>query len=119
MNCNSGQRKVFADDVVENISQLAKKYGLEDLVVQRTGDPVLVAARGCLKGENDEHGGEKIEIVVHISPNLRGAEARGLNGSEIVSDVPTDVSKAFDLSQVVAKDSVADSSPAQDTEKEC
>ena len=101
MNCNDGQRKVFADEIVASVTELAKSHGLEDVIVHRDADPVLVAARGCLEGN------QKVEIVVQISPDIQKADARSLIGSRVTADATADVYRAFDLSEIVAKDSVA------------
>ena len=111
MNCNSGQLKIFADEVVASMAELAKKHGLEDVIVRRDSDPVLVAARGCLKSEK---GDEKIELVLQISPSFEKAEQRSLIGSNVVEDATRDVFRAFDLSEVVAKDSVAKAALTED-----
>lgn len=117
MNCNSGQLKIFTDEVVTSMTELAKKHGLEDVIVRRESDPVMVAARGCLKNEKGVQGDEKIEFVMQISPSFEKAERRSLVGSEIAEDVSRDIFRAFDLSEVVAKDSVAKA--AQPEDKEC
>lgn len=107
MNCNSGQRKVFADDFVASITELAKKHGLDDVVVHRDADPVLIAARGCLKGDAAENDEQRIEFVVQISPDLGKADERSLEGAEVAGDAIGDVLRAFDLSEVVSSESVA------------
>jgi hypothetical protein len=111
MDCNSGQRKVFADEIVARVTEIVKKHGLDDVVVQRDSNPVLMAARGCLKSED---GDESVEFVLRISPDLSKAEQESQIGARIAADVTADVSHAFDLSDVVAKESVAMASDIED-----
>jgi hypothetical protein len=119
MDCNTGLRKQFADEVVDRISEIAKKHGLDDLVIQRQGDPVLVAARGCLRGEDPSQKGETIELVMHISPNLKMAGERHVVGAELVTEMPGQVFRAFDLSEMVARDSAARAGPPEEDKGEC
>lgn len=111
MDCNTGKRKKFADDLVNAVSELSKKHGLEDVTIHRDANPVMVAVRGCLNSDSEEADKEHIEMVLHISPDLRKAEADSLLGSEVVAGVPQDVFRAFDLSDVVATDSIAKGQP--------
>lgn len=107
MNCDSKLRKIFVDDMVATITELVKKHGLEDMVVHREGDPVVIAVRGCIKNINGGNDEQRIELVVQVSPDLKRAEERSLNGSQVVANATADVFRAFDLSDIVASDSVA------------
>lgn len=117
MDCNSGQRKVFADEMVASVTELVEKYGLEDVVVHRDADPILVAARGCLKDETGEGDDQKIQFTLQISPDLKRAEERSLVGARVASEATGEVSRAFDLSEVVARETVAQAESRE--EEEC
>lgn len=116
MNAMSGNRKAFADAVVEKLTALLKENGLEEVEVHRGGDPVIVAARGCLKGRDGAD--EKVELLLQISSDLQRADERTLVGAQVALDPVRDVSRAFDLSEVVAKDSVARAAEPE-REEEC
>ena len=109
MTCNSEKRKAFAEELVDNITQLAKKHGLEDLVIHRDHNPLMIAVRGCL-GEKD---GEKeyIELAVQLSEDLQQAESLNLTGARMVTEATANVGKAFDLSHMVAHESAAAAAP--------
>lgn len=119
MNCNSGKRKLFADELIASVSELAKKHGLKEMIVRRESDPVMIAARGCLEGDDKDDEREAIELVVHVSPNLSAAERLSLEGAEMQGKVPDDISQAFDLSEVVAVPSVARAAPLQERDDRC
>ena len=106
MTCDTGLRKEFADDLVANVSELAKKYGLDDVVVHRQADPVLVAARGCLRASKKDKG-ERIELVLQISPDIARADVMSIEGAELSPAATLDAARAFDLSEAVARDTVA------------
>lgn len=116
MTCNTGRRKVFADELVASISELAKKHGLEEVVVHRDADPVLVAARGCLRDEKGGDG-EKIELVMQISSNIARAEQRSIIGAQTTTEPGVDIAHAFDLSEAVAKDTVAHAAEPEDDDE--
>lgn len=104
MSCNSGQRKVFADDMVAAVSEIARKHGLSDIEVHRDADPVLVAVRGCLRGERQE---EAVQVLLQVSPDLARADQASLIGAEPAGDPHGEVYRAFDLSEMVARDTAA------------
>lgn len=114
MTCNTGQRKIFADNVVASMTKLAKKHGLEDVVVQRDANPVIVAARGCLRDADGEVSNEKVELLVQVSADLEKADRLSLVSAQVATEPPSDVYRAFDLSDVVAKDSVTRASEPED-----
>ena len=109
MNCNTGQHKVFADDVIASLQEVLKKYGLDEVVVHRESNPVLVAARGSLGGEDEQRG--RVELVLQISPNLEAAEKLSQEMASPVAQVPGPVARAFDLSEMVARETMAAASP--------
>ncbi|NEQ32394.1 MAG: hypothetical protein F6K04_15565 [Leptolyngbya sp. SIO4C5] len=110
MDCNTGQRKAFADDVVASLQAVLKKYELDEVVIHREANPVLVAARGCLK-QAATNKAERIELVLQISPSLQQAEEISQQSALAAVATAVPVAKAFDLSTVVARDTVAKASP--------
>lgn len=110
MDCNTGQRKAFADDVVASLQAVLKKYELDEVVIHREANPVLVAARGCLK-QAATNKAERIELVLQISPSLQQAEEISQQSALAAVATAVPVAKAFDLSTVVARDTVANASP--------
>ena len=110
MDCNTGQRKAFADDVVASLQAVLKKYELDEVVIHREANPVLVAARGCLK-QAATNKAERIELVLQISPSLQQAEEVSQQSALAAVATAVPVAKAFDLSTVVARDTVAKASP--------
>lgn len=110
MSCNEGRRKVFADELVERVAELAKRFGLEEVVVRREADPVLVAARGRLQDDDGRKTKERVELVLQLSPDIARAEAASLLRAEVVA-APSEVGRAFDLSESVGRDTVARAAP--------
>ncbi len=120
MDCNSGKRKAVADALVERVTEVAKEFGLKDLVVHREANPVLVAARGELKGKKAKDGTqdcERIEFVLQISPDIARAEVASVIGADLTPNADLAAHRAFDLSDVVAQDSVARSAPEPDDDR--
>lgn len=110
MDCNTGQRKAFADDVIASLQEVLKKHNLDEVVIHRQANPVLVAARGCLKGEGGAKA-EYVELVLQISPDLKAAEDLSQQAASPTAAIAAPVARAFDLSEVVARDTMAAASP--------
>jgi len=117
MNCNSGNRKVLADALVESVIEIAKKYDLQDVVVHRDADPVFVAVRGNLKSTKKKEKDECIEFVLQISPDIARASVASMVGAEIAAGTDLAAHRAFDLSEIVAKDSVAHAAKSLDEDR--
>lgn len=113
MDCNTGQRKTFADDVIASLQEVLAKHELDDIVVHREANPVVLAARGRLKGE-DEDKARLVELVLQISPDLRAAEKLSLHSASATAAVPAPVARAFDISEIVARDTMAAASSESD-----
>lgn len=112
MTKETGRRKEFADAVVASVTEIAKQHGLEDIKVHRDADPVVVALRGCLRGKKKDPG-EPVEMVLQISPDIARAEQIGVLGASISDTAAmTGVFRAFDLSEMVARDTVTGAMPA-------
>ncbi|MDH3740525.1 MAG: hypothetical protein OER56_02910 [Hyphomicrobiales bacterium] len=114
MTCSTGLSKKFADEVVSRMKKLTAKYGLEDVVVERDHDPVVIAARGCLKDADGKDSKERIEILVQLSADLAQADKASLVAAEVTMDAAPEVYRAYDLSDVVAEETVARASEPVD-----
>ncbi|MDX1804463.1 MAG: hypothetical protein R3292_10290 [Alcanivorax sp.] len=116
MKGNSEKRNAFTEELVELVSQLVKKHGLQDLVIHRDHDPMMIAARGCLdtEGKSSDH----VELVVQVSDDLRQAESLNLTGARLATEVVANAGKAFDLSQMVAHETVTGAAPPAPDDKD-
>lgn len=123
MDCNSGLRKAFADEVIQSIEALAKKHELGEVIVERK-NPLVIAVRGCLRSKDQPS--EAIELVAMLSGDLRQAEAGNVLAEGLNVQTPAvQVYRSFDISEVVAKDTAAfgtspegEASPCDDGEED-